>query len=42
MILVIVVVLDFLSAYLLWRKEHMPAVIEIDKMLGEIEGSMES
>ncbi|MEN8116441.1 MAG: hypothetical protein ABFS16_05650 [Bacteroidota bacterium] len=35
--LMIVIVLDFYSAYLYWKKEHHPVIIEIDKMLAEIE-----
>ena len=37
--LAIVIALDFLSEYLVWKKNHKPAVVEIDRMLGEIEAS---
>lgn len=35
--LLLVVVFDFYSAYLYWKKEHHPVLIEIDKMLVDIE-----
>ena len=34
------IALDFLSEYLIWRKEHRPAVMEIEKILGELETSV--
>jgi len=36
-ILLLAIVLDFYSAYLVWKKEHKPVIIEIDKMLKELE-----
>jgi len=39
MLLLLIVALDFLTDYLVWRKEHRPAVMEIDKILKEIETS---
>ena len=39
-LLVIAVTLDFLSEYLIWKKNHAPVVVEIDRMLGEIEASL--
>jgi membrane protein YdbS with pleckstrin-like domain len=36
-LLVFVVALDFWVDYLIWKKEHEPAVIEINRMLEEIE-----
>jgi len=35
--LAVIIVLDFFSAYLIWLKSHKPVVIEIERMLGEIE-----
>jgi hypothetical protein len=35
----ILIALDFLSEYLVWKRNHKPAVVEIDRMLGEIEAS---
>lgn len=40
MLLAIGIALDFLSEYLIWKKNHKPAVVEIDRMLNEIEASM--
>ena len=38
-ILMALVGLDFYSAYLYWKKEHQPVIIEIDRMLAEMESS---
>ncbi len=40
-ILLFLISLDFYSAYRYWKKEHYPAIIEIDRMLAEIETSYE-
>jgi hypothetical protein len=37
--LVFVIALDFFVAYLMWDRDHKPAVDEINRMLGEIEAS---
>ena len=37
--LVFVIALDFFVAYLMWDRNHRPAVDEIKRMLGEIEAS---
>jgi hypothetical protein len=37
--LVFVIALDFFVAYLMWDRNHRPAVDEINRMLGEIEAS---
>jgi len=34
--LLIAIVFDFYSAYLYWKKEHLPVIIETDKMLADI------
>ena len=36
-ILLLAIVLDFYSAYLVWKKEHKPVITEIDKMLKELQ-----
>ncbi|MBT3385046.1 MAG: hypothetical protein HN778_11245 [Prolixibacteraceae bacterium] len=36
-VLLLAVVLDFYSAYLVWKKEHKPVILEINRMLEEIE-----
>ena len=36
-ILLILVVLDFYSAYVYWKREHYPVIKEIDRMMAEIE-----
>ena len=38
-ILVFVIALDFFVEYLMWDRNHRPAVDEINQMLGEIEAS---
>ncbi len=35
--LLLAIILDFYSAYLFWKKEHKPVIVEIEKMLEEIE-----
>lgn len=35
--LIILVIIDFYSAYLLWKRDHQPVIKEIDQMLDEIE-----
>ena len=35
--LLLAIILDFYSAYLFWKKEHKPVIVEIEKMLKEIE-----
>ena len=39
-LLVGAVALDFWSEYLVWKRIHAPVVVEIDRMLGEIEASL--
>lgn len=39
-LLAIAIALDFLSEYLIWKKNHEPVVVEVDRMLGEIEASL--
>lgn len=36
-VLIILVVIDFYSAYLFWKRDHQPVIKEIDQMLEEIE-----
>jgi len=36
-VLIFLIIIDFYTAYLIWKKEHKPIVIEIEKMLDEIE-----
>ena len=40
-ILLFLIGLDFYSAYRYWKKEHYPAILEIDRMLAEIETANE-
>ena len=39
--LILIVALDFLVDYLVWRKEHRPAVREIDRVIEELDRSGE-
>jgi hypothetical protein len=36
-LLIILVIIDFYSAYLFWKRDHQPVIKEIDQMLEEIE-----
>jgi membrane protein YdbS with pleckstrin-like domain len=36
-LLIIIIVIDFYVAYLFWKRDHEPAIVEIDKMLEDIE-----
>ena len=38
-ILIILVIIDFYSAYLLWKRDHQPVIKEIDQMLEEIKNA---
>ena len=38
-VLIILVIIDFYSAWLLWKRDHQPVIKEIDQMLEEIENS---
>jgi hypothetical protein len=35
-VLIILVIIDFYSAYLFWKRDHQPVIKEIDQMLNEI------
>lgn len=36
-VLIILVIIDFYSAWLIWKRDHQPVIKEIDQMLNEIE-----
>jgi hypothetical protein len=36
-VLIILVIIDFYTAYLIWKRDHKPVIMEIDLMLDEIE-----
>ena len=38
-LLIILVIIDFYTAYLIWKRDHQPVIKEIDQMLDEIENS---
>jgi len=38
-VLIILVIIDFYSAWLFWKRDHQPVIKEIDQMLNEIENA---
>lgn len=38
-LLIILVIIDFYTAYLIWKRDHQPVIIEIDKLLDDFEAS---
>jgi hypothetical protein len=38
-VLIILVIIDFYSAWLIWKRDHQPVIKEIDQMLDEIENA---
>ncbi len=38
-LLIILVIIDFYSAWLIWKRDHLPVIKEIDKMLNDVEAS---
>ena len=38
-LLIILVIIDFYTAYLVWKRDHKPVIEEIDQMLDEIENA---
>jgi hypothetical protein len=38
-LLIILVIIDFYTAYLIWIRDHQPVIIEIDKLLDDFEAS---